>query len=774
LSIGASGPPFRGREQRRSFRDPAARGDAEDGEEVVARREPVGEEAHRHGGARRRFGEELDRGPGELALVIAEDRLCRTPIANQSNHIVLRRIGARGDAMTTNNSVWDVSRSRDSLLEDVWGWGYGRYVLGLYGCTQVTVRRGVFRWDGWGIGADKPGDPKFTLGVYDTHDSLIEDVLLLDAATTTLGGDKGGLFVPGNANGNTAPYGDSDNNTFQGLIALNNAGHGVGVEGGSGGSNDNNRFLNLVSWGNSGHGVTVAKKATGTVFEHVTVGRNGHGFYFGTAAYDGVSGSQLTNSLVYANAAEGLNGPADARFDNVFGNGTNYSGGAAAGTGSISQDPLLDVILRLEPDSPDKGTAADGGDMGATVLKSSVDGVLTTTDLWPWPYQDRIRADLCESATRGFCGSSWASLTDYVWGQIQPTPPPPPPPSCLTAADPSPRWQNQGFTSQSGRFTAEADVTPSSGGVDAALSLGSGPQTSWDGLAATVLFYTDGRIKAIAGSGYTAGALSYSAGLTYHIRLVVDVPQHLYSAYVTLPGGSEQAIGTDLAFRTGQGSVASLDTWTASADVDSLTACALAVSPPPPPPQGTTAIFQQGLNAYVGVTDTWINFYDPNVNFNSETQLDVLGTEDIKALVRFDLSSIPAGAQVTSATLELYNYALEGAANGGVLSVYPVGRAWVEAEATWNRASAASAWTAPGMQAGTDYRTSPVASITVDTSTGVWRSFDVTAIVQGWLAGTLQNFGFVVRSPDRGVKPLFYSSGFTANPALRPRLTVVY
>ncbi len=93
--------------------------------------------------------------------------------------------------------------------------------------------------------------------------------------------------------------------------------------------------------------------------------------------------------------------------------------------------------------------------------------------------------------------------------------------------------------------------------------------------------------------------------------------------------------------------------------------------------------------------------------------------------------------------------------------------------------TAAAPWqtfarSAPGMQAGTDYATGPVVSITVDTATGIWRSFDVTAIVQGWIDGASPNNGFVLRSPTRGVKPLFYSSGYASNPALRPKLTVTY
>lgn len=80
------------------------------------------------------------------------------------------------------------------------------------------------------------------------------------------------------------------------------------------------------------------------------------------------------------------------------------------------------------------------------------------------------------------------------------------------------------------------------------------------------------------------------------------------------------------------------------------------------------------------MADTWINNYDPNLNFNGETKLNVQGTEDIKTLVRFDLSSIPAGATITSATLSLYNYSYNNAANGGTLSVYRVNKPWVETQ----------------------------------------------------------------------------------------------
>ena len=78
------------------------------------------------------------------------------------------------------------------------------------------------------------------------------------------------------------------------------------------------------------------------------------------------------------------------------------------------------------------------------------------------------------------------------------------------------------------------------------------------------------------------------------------------------------------------------------------------------------------------------------------------------------------------------------------------------------------------MQAGTDYLSSPSSSITINTSTNVWRDVDVTVLVQSWVNGTATNNGFVVRSPTNGVKPIFYSSAYVTNTTLRPKLTIIY
>mgnify|MGYP002780909779 CR=1 FL=1 len=113
-------------------------------------------------------------------------------------------------------------------------------------------------------------------------------------------------------------------------------------------------------------------------------------------------------------------------------------------------------------------------------------------------------------------------------------------------------------SSQSGTFTAEFDATPSISPANQVAGLSSGAATGYTSIAAMVRFNTSGTIDARNGGTVTTGTIPFSAGLKYHFRLVVNVANRTYSAYVTAPGGTEQTIGTNLAFRTEQAGVTSL------------------------------------------------------------------------------------------------------------------------------------------------------------------------------------------------------------------------
>jgi hyaluronate lyase len=121
-------------------------------------------------------------------------------------------------------------------------------------------------------------------------------------------------------------------------------------------------------------------------------------------------------------------------------------------------------------------------------------------------------------------------------------------------------WVNVAVDSQAANFTAEFDSTPSVSAINSVIGLSFGGALDYTNLAAIVRFNPTNNIDARNGGAYTAAStIPYSPNQNYHFRLVVNVPGHTYSAYVTPAGGSEQTIGLNYAFRTEQSGVSILN-----------------------------------------------------------------------------------------------------------------------------------------------------------------------------------------------------------------------
>lgn len=148
--------------------------------------------------------------------------------------------------------------------------------------------------------------------------------------------------------------------------------------------------------------------------------------------------------------------------------------------------------------------------------------------------------------------------------------------NCKAASPGAQQWQNVGIARQTGAFTAQWDATPTTSSGDTLIALSQGPKTNWTGLAAIVRFNSNNTFDARNGDRYAADSvISYVPNSTYRIRMEVNVATHRYSAYVTPPGGSEQLLAWNYAFRTEQQGVTSLDNAVAEAEVGGLQACSL-------------------------------------------------------------------------------------------------------------------------------------------------------------------------------------------------------
>lgn len=149
-----------------------------------------------------------------------------------------------------------------------------------------------------------------------------------------------------------------------------------------------------------------------------------------------------------------------------------------------------------------------------------------------------------------------------------------------------------------------------------------------------------------------------------------------------------------------------------------------------------------------------------------------------RALIRFDLSSLPANAIITSATLRLTRYDGDGAARD--VSVHRVTNAWNEGtgdcggnsnnNVTWNNRITSNAWSnAGGDFTGTGEDTTSVG----DDGNYDW---DITNLAEQWRKGTFSNHGLILKYVNETGNNLDdrFRSRETGDANERPRLIVTY
>jgi len=187
----------------------------------------------------------------------------------------------------------------------------------------------------------------------------------------------------------------------------------------------------------------------------------------------------------------------------------------------------------------------------------------------------------------------------------------------------------------------------------------------------------------------------------------------------------------------------------------------------------TTIILQQGNNGYAGCEDTYFYQYAPDANYCQRDAFKVGYRQWYAALLRFDLSSIPANAIVSEASLQLYAKGWGG--TGGTLDVHRVLRPFEACQATWNQAQDGSNWGLPGgNDTVTDRSATAESSVRVD-NIWKWYPFDLTTLVQGWVSGSVANNGVLLRGASSRSTGLFYfASAQDGGVYFRPKLVITY
>lgn len=137
----------------------------------------------------------------------------------------------------------------------------------------------------------------------------------------------------------------------------------------------------------------------------------------------------------------------------------------------------------------------------------------------------------------------------------------------------------------------------------------------------------------------------------------------------------------------------------------------------------------------------------------------------LRGLVGFDLSDLPTGSRVTTATLQLYffeSYDYDGQFR--TITTYRPTEDWDETDVTWESAP----------QSGEAYGSQSIQHC----ACGGWYEFDVTPLVQAWVDGSKPNHGIMIRGPEtsgsnsgwRG----FISRDYFPDSSYGPKLVIDY
>lgn len=157
--------------------------------------------------------------------------------------------------------------------------------------------------------------------------------------------------------------------------------------------------------------------------------------------------------------------------------------------------------------------------------------------------------------------------------------------------------------------------------------------------------------------------------------------------------------------------------------------------------------------------DTCIDQQYPTSNYYLSTNLwtgGQIGNNAMRTLIKFNLPNNVSGSQITRATLRIQKREYQAP----TIRAHRITSAWSSSTTTWNNQ--------PG------YALANI-SPTCTADGGDWYKMDVTSIVYGWLNGTNNNFGFLLKEiseSSSSQKTKFYSSD--SDYPHRPELVINY
>jgi len=193
-------------------------------------------------------------------------------------------------------------------------------------------------------------------------------------------------------------------------------------------------------------------------------------------------------------------------------------------------------------------------------------------------------------------------------------------------------------------------------------------------------------------------------------------------------------------------------------------------------PGTQTITLQNGLNGYAGTLDTWIDEWRPAQNFNSGGDANFIriytdGHQN--TLVYFGLDSIPAGATIQGAELQL-KIGSRTNSNPLTVDVYQLLQSWDVDDATWLQAGIGTPWQVAGAAGSGDRSAVSSGVLLLDADSGAWASTDIATLVQYWVDHPGENFGCLLEGGAGGGVQYALRSSDHPEQSDRPKLVVQY
>jgi hypothetical protein len=174
---------------------------------------------------------------------------------------------------------------------------------------------------------------------------------------------------------------------------------------------------------------------------------------------------------------------------------------------------------------------------------------------------------------------------------------------------------------------------------------------------------------------------------------------------------------------------------------------------------GYTVAAQAEMVIVNDTADTYVDTRQPTRNYGRDkllfSQFDSGNDRRASVFFKFDLSSIPHGSTISEATIRVYLRDMTGQKTVNI-GVYRATSDWSEWETTWQNKPVG-----PG----------PVTSNLISQTPG-YKSFDATALVNGWLNSSYPDFGLFLASKSKSSYIVTFNSREAS--ANQPQMVIYY